>query len=164
MHLSEFHFNRLFRRWAGFTPRQYLAFVTARAARGALARHPRCWMRAWPWACRDRARLHDLMVTLEAVTPGELKARGAGLTLRYGFSDTPFGRALLARTPARRVLVTFVEPHAEPRAAALAGRWPQARLPRDDAPPRARSSDLAKEPRAAGTHRCGLRCREPTSS
>ena len=96
MNLSEFHFNRLFRRWAGVTPRQYLAFVDRAGSRAA-----RCWA---PAQCSRRpvgrpfgpGRLHDLMVTLEAVTPGELKAGGAGITLTAGFAATPLGVALLA--------------------------------------------------------------------
>src|SRR5262252_1061353 len=93
--LSEFHFNRLFRRWAGVTPRQYLAFITAHAAREALGRTSSVLDAAYAVGLSGPGRLHDLMVTLEAVTPGELKARGAGLTLNTGFAQTPFGRALL---------------------------------------------------------------------
>src|SRR5438046_758184 len=91
-HLSEFHFNRLFRRWAGVTPRQYLAYVTARAARAALASTPSVLEAAYCVGLSGPSRLHDLMVTLEAVTPGELKARGRGMQIRYGLTDTPFGR------------------------------------------------------------------------
>src|SRR5580704_7831563 len=90
-HLSEFHFNRLFRRWAGLTPRQYLAFVTARAARGALTSTASVLEAAYAVGLSGPGRLHDLLVTLEAVTPGQLKSRGAGLILRYVFADTPFG-------------------------------------------------------------------------
>src|SRR5207249_7344509 len=74
--LSEFPFNRLFRRWAGITPRQYLAFVTGRAARGALVNDASVLDAAYGVGLSGPGRLHDLMVTLEAVTPGELKARG----------------------------------------------------------------------------------------
>src|SRR5207302_991951 len=91
-HLSEFHFNRLFRRWAGVTPRQYLAYVTARAARAALAGTPSVLEAAYCVGLSGPSRLHDLMVTLEAVTPGELKARGRGMQITYGITDTPLGR------------------------------------------------------------------------
>src|SRR5204862_25094 len=96
--LSEFHFNRLFRRWAGITPRQYLAFVTGRAARGALVNDASVLDAAYGVGLSGPGRLHDLMVTLEAVTPGELKARGRDTPISYGFAATPFGRALIART------------------------------------------------------------------
>ena len=133
-HLSEFHFNRLFRRWAGITPRQYLAFITARAARGALASTPSVLEAAYAVGLSGPGRLHDLMVTLEAVTPGEIKRAGAGVPLRGGFSDTPFGRALFASTARGLAHLSFVEPGGEARALQeLAERWPQAPLRRDDA-------------------------------
>jgi AraC family transcriptional regulator of adaptative response/methylated-DNA-[protein]-cysteine methyltransferase len=133
-HLSEFHFNRLFRRWAGLTPRQYLAFVTARAARGALTGTASVLEAAYAVGLSGPGRLHDLMVTLEAMTPGELKGGGARVRLECGFSDTPFGRALIARTPRGIAHLSFVEPGQEAAVlAVLRQQWPQARLSRSDA-------------------------------
>jgi len=132
-HLSEFHFNRLFRRWAGVTPRQYLAFVTARAARGALLGDRSVLDAALAVGLSGPGRLHDLMVTLEALNPGELRARGAGVTLSAGFAETPFGAALLASTSRGIAHLSFVEPGGEAGAlAGLAAQWPQARLVHDD--------------------------------
>jgi AraC family transcriptional regulator, regulatory protein of adaptative response / methylated-DNA-[protein]-cysteine methyltransferase len=132
--LSEFHFNRLFRRWAGVTPRQYLAFVTARAAHQALTGSASVLEAAYSVGLSGPGRLHDLMVTLEAVSPGELKTRGSGLEIRYGFSDTPFGTAFIASTP-RGVCRLRFHDRGGARAVArdLQGEWPLARLVRDDA-------------------------------
>jgi AraC family transcriptional regulator, regulatory protein of adaptative response / methylated-DNA-[protein]-cysteine methyltransferase len=132
--LSEFHFNRLFRRWAGVTPRQYLAFVTARAAHQALTGSASVLEAAYTVGLSGPGRLHDLMVTLEAVSPGELKTRGSGLAIRYGFSDTPFGTAFIASTP-RGVCRLRFHDRGGARAVAgdLQGEWPLARLVRDDA-------------------------------
>jgi AraC family transcriptional regulator of adaptative response/methylated-DNA-[protein]-cysteine methyltransferase len=133
-HLSEFHFNRLFRRWAGVTPRQYLAFVTARAARGALLGSRSVLDAALAVGLSGPGRLHDLMVTLEAVTPGELRARGAGVTLSAGVAATPFGSALLATTARGLSHLSFLEPAGEGAALTrLAASWPHAQLTRDDA-------------------------------
>jgi AraC family transcriptional regulator, regulatory protein of adaptative response / methylated-DNA-[protein]-cysteine methyltransferase len=133
VHLSEFHFNRLFRRWAGVTPRQYLAFVTARAARTALASAPSVLEAAYAVGLSGPSRLHDLMVTLEAVTPGELRAGGAGVALQAGFSDTPFGCALIARTARGLAHLSFVDGQAQEDALArLAAHWPHTQLKRDD--------------------------------
>jgi len=131
--LSEFHFNRLFRRWAGVTPRQYLAFITAHAARGALAGSATVLEAAYDVGLSGPGRLHDLLVTLDAVTPGELKARGAGLEIRYGFSDTPFGTALIAST-ARGVCHLGFHDRGAARAAAaeLHAQWDRAHLRRSD--------------------------------
>jgi AraC family transcriptional regulator of adaptative response/methylated-DNA-[protein]-cysteine methyltransferase len=131
--LSEFHFNRLFRRWAGITPRQYLAFVTAHAVRGALESATSVLEAAYAVGLSGPGRLHDLLVTLDAVTPGELKTRGRGLELTCGFSDTPFGRALLASSPRGLSHLTFLEAGAEAAAlAVLRSSWPNARTVRDD--------------------------------
>jgi AraC family transcriptional regulator of adaptative response/methylated-DNA-[protein]-cysteine methyltransferase len=131
--LSEFHFNRLFRRWAGVTPRQYLAHVTAHAARDALTSTPSVLDAAYAVGLSGPGRLHDLLVTLDAVTPGQLKSGGRELEIRYGFSDSPFGTALLARTARGLSHLAFVDPGG--RSAALqrlAAEWPHARRVRDD--------------------------------
>jgi AraC family transcriptional regulator, regulatory protein of adaptative response / methylated-DNA-[protein]-cysteine methyltransferase len=146
--LSEFHFNRLFRRWAGVTPKQYLAYVTARAARGELSGHASVLEAAYAVGLSGPGRLHDLMVTIEAVTPGELKARGQGLSITYGFTATPFGEALLAVTPRGLSHLAFVEPGAERVAlGVLAERWPNAARVHDDSEARA----LAQRIFAPGT-------------
>ncbi len=108
--LSEFHFNRMFRRWAGVTPKQYLAFVTGREARGEIAgRSSSVLDAAYAVGLSGPGRLHDLIVTLDAVTPGELKVLGRGITVHYGFSETPFGDALFATTPRGLCHLAFVE-------------------------------------------------------
>jgi AraC family transcriptional regulator, regulatory protein of adaptative response / methylated-DNA-[protein]-cysteine methyltransferase len=132
--LSEFHFNRLFRRWAGLTPKQYLAFVTGEEARGALATQPSVLDAAYSVGLSGPGRLHDLIVTLDAVTPGELKALGGGLKIQYGFSQTPFGDALLASTPRGLCHLAFVDAREREKAVTeLRGRWRNAELVRDDA-------------------------------
>ncbi|HZO21205.1 MAG TPA: methylated-DNA--[protein]-cysteine S-methyltransferase [Steroidobacteraceae bacterium] len=131
--LSEFHFNRLFRRWAGVTPKQYLAFVTGNTAKDALRTQPSVLDAAYSVGLSGPGRLHDLIVTLDAMTPGELKAQGRGTLIRHGFSPTPFGTALLATTARGICQLAFVEA-GEERAAVrdLQQRWPDARLDRDD--------------------------------
>src|SRR5215469_3140375 len=131
--LSEFHFNRLFRRWAGVTPRQYLAFVTAGAAHRTLAGPASVLDAAYTLGLSGPGRLHDLLVTLDAVTPGEVKAGGRGVSMSYGFSNTPFGTALLASTPRGLSHLAFVEPGGQAAALEdLSARWPNARQHRDD--------------------------------
>jgi AraC family transcriptional regulator, regulatory protein of adaptative response / methylated-DNA-[protein]-cysteine methyltransferase len=132
--LSEFHFNRLFRRWAGVTPKQYLAFVTGNAAKGALLTQPSVLDAAYSVGLSGPGRLHDLIVTLDAMTPGELKILGRGTVIRHGFTNTPFGRALLATTPRGVCHLSFVEAGKEKAAVhELRERWPDATLQQDDA-------------------------------
>ncbi|MGH8139152.1 MAG: bifunctional transcriptional activator/DNA repair enzyme AdaA [Steroidobacteraceae bacterium] len=131
--LSEFHFNRLFRRWAGVTPKQYLAFVTGNAAKGALKSQPSVLDAAYSVGLSGPGRLHDLIVSLDAMTPGELKLHGLGTVIRYGFSNTPFGRALVATTARGVCHLAFVEAGKERSAVReLEERWPEARLQHDD--------------------------------
>ena len=139
--LSEFHFNRLFRRWAGLTPKQYLAFVTGREAKGELTSQPSVLEAAYAVGLSGPGRLHDLIVSLDAVTPGELKALGRGLEIHYGFADTPFGWALLATTPRGLCHLAFVEPGEDQKALTeLRDTWRNADFVRDDASAR----DLAR--------------------
>ena len=131
--LSEFHFNRLFRRWAGVTPKQYLAFVTGNAAKGALLTQPSVLDAAYSVGLSGPGRLHDLIVTLDAMTPGELKLLGRGTAIRYGFSDTPFGRALLGTTARGVCHLAFVEAGKEKSALReLQEQWPEATAEQDD--------------------------------
>ncbi len=131
--LSEFHFNRLFRRWAGVTPKQYLAFVTGNAAKTALLTQPSVLDAAYAVGLSGPGRLHDLIVTLDAMTPGELKSFGRGTVIRYGFTDSPFGRALIATTSRGICHLVFVETGQEKEALRdLAGRWSDATLEQDD--------------------------------
>jgi len=132
--LSEFHFNRLFRRWTGLTPKQYLAEVTARAAGAALRDEPSVMDAAHAVGLSGGGRLHDLTVTLEAMTPGEIRAQGEGVQVRHGIANTPFGSAFLAETPRGLCRLAFIEP-GEDRAelAGLREQFARAKFVRDDA-------------------------------
>ena len=133
VNLSEFHFNRLFRRWAGVTPKQYLTAITGNAARDALAGQASVLDAAFTVGLSGPGRLHDLVVSVEAMTPGEIKAQGQGTTIRYGFSNTPFGRALFAKTARGLSHLVFVEPNGDAEALAeLRAVTPRATFERDD--------------------------------
>ena len=92
------HFARMFRRWAGISPKQFMQRLTLQAARSSLGRDESVLQAALDAGLSGPGRLHDLFVTLEAVTPGEYKVRGSGLTVRHGSAATPFGPATIAVT------------------------------------------------------------------
>jgi AraC family transcriptional regulator of adaptative response/methylated-DNA-[protein]-cysteine methyltransferase len=96
--LSEYHFHRLFTRWAGISPKRFLQFLTAEHARELLRESRNVLDAAYEAGLSGPGRLHDLIVNVYAVTPGEMKAEGAGLTIRYGVRTSPFGDCLLAIT------------------------------------------------------------------
>jgi AraC family transcriptional regulator, regulatory protein of adaptative response / methylated-DNA-[protein]-cysteine methyltransferase len=132
--LSEFHFNRLFRRWAGVTPKQYLAYITGREAHGQIINQSSVLDTAYSVGLSGPGRLHDLIVTLDAVTPGELKALGRGIPIHYGFTETPFGEALLATTPRGLCHLSFVDTGERVKAFnELREQWRNADLMHDDA-------------------------------
>src|SRR5438876_2241715 len=84
VHLSEFHFQRLFSRWAGISPKRFLQFLTVEHAKKQLAESKALLDVTFDTGLSSPSRLYDLFVTVEAVTPGEFKSRGAGLRIRYG--------------------------------------------------------------------------------
>lgn len=129
LHLSPYHLQRLFTRWAGISPKRFLQFLTAGYARQLLDESHSVLEAAYASGLSGPGRLHDLLVNIDAVTPGEYKQKGAGLTISYGFHPTPFGECLIAVTDRGICALHFVA--AEGCEAALAGlraRWAEATL------------------------------------
>ncbi len=98
LELSPFHVQRLFKRWAGVSPKRFLQALTAERARERLCDAASVLDAAYDAGLSGPGRLHDLMVAVEAMTPGEIKTRGKGLEIRHGRHDTPFGPAHIAMT------------------------------------------------------------------
>jgi AraC family transcriptional regulator of adaptative response/methylated-DNA-[protein]-cysteine methyltransferase len=97
VHLSEYHFQRLFTRWVGISPKRFLQFLTKENVKRLLAESS-LLDAAYQSGLSGAGRLHDLLVQTEAVTPGEVKHRGAGLKICYGSHPSPFGECLVATT------------------------------------------------------------------
>jgi AraC family transcriptional regulator of adaptative response/methylated-DNA-[protein]-cysteine methyltransferase len=98
VNLSEYHFQRLFRRWAGISPKRLVQFLTLEHAKQALEESRSVLDAAYDAGLSGPSRLHDLFVNAEAMTPGEFKAKGAGLEISYGLHPSPFGECFLAVT------------------------------------------------------------------
>ncbi len=127
--LSEFHLQRLFRRFAGISPKRFVQYLTADHARALLANQCNVLEASGAAGLSGAGRLHDLMVNLHAATPGEIRARGAGLVIRYGFHDTPFGDCLLALTERGVCALRFVDAgERAPALKTLRAEWPRAML------------------------------------
>lgn len=131
--LSEFHFQRLFSRMVGISPKRYEQFLSKETAKDLLDSSGSVLDAAYEAGLSGPGRLHDLLVTCEAVTPGEYKSRGQGLHIRYGFHPTPFGEALLAVTERGICALSFVEPGARPQVLeGLKEAWSNAALAEDE--------------------------------
>lgn len=127
VHLSEYHFQRLFRRWAGISPKRFLQFLTADHAQRLLREAQSVLEVSNATGLSGGGRLHDLLVNLHAVTPGEIKVQGVDLIIHYGFHPSPFGECLVAVTPRGVCGLEFVA--RDGRSAALArvrAPWPNA--------------------------------------
>lgn len=98
VHLSPFHFQRLFRRWAGTTPKRFLQALTLESGKHLLAGSGSVLEVSDSLGLSGSSRLHDHFVDLDAVTPGEYKRKGQGLTIEYGVHETPFGYVFVAMT------------------------------------------------------------------
>ena len=96
--MSEYHFQRLFTRWAGISPKRFMQFLTKEHAKELLSHSENLLDTTHQIGLSSLGRLHDLFVNTEAVTPGEFKSRGEGLHIHYGIHVTPFGKCLIATT------------------------------------------------------------------
>ena len=136
--LSEYHFQRVFTRWAGVSPKRFLQFLTKEGAKGLLDRSENLLDTTHQVGLSSLGRLHDLFITTEAVSPGEYKSRGAGVTIRYGVHPTPFGKCLIATTDRGICHLGFVQTSAAvPRTSegdaidSLVSDWKQATMIED---------------------------------
>jgi len=127
VHLSPFHFQRLFSRWAGTTPKRFLQVLTVEHAKQLLRESQSLLEVSDSVGLSGGSRLHDHFVQLEAATPGDYKRGGTGLTIGFAVHPTPFGDAFVAVTPRGVCSLAFVGAEGgEPHLAALRRQWPHA--------------------------------------
>lgn len=132
--LSPSHTLRLFSRWAGISPKRFLQFLSVEHAKQRMGQTGDLLGLALNTGLSGPGRLHDLFVSMEAMSPGEFKRAAADVRVRCGFGDTPFGRALIAFTSRGICHLSFVEPRCRESAAAmLQAMWPAATLEPDPA-------------------------------
>jgi AraC family transcriptional regulator of adaptative response/methylated-DNA-[protein]-cysteine methyltransferase len=126
--------HHLFRRWAGLTPKDFLAALTLNHARNLLRDSASVLDATYEVGLSGPGRLHDLFVTHEAMSPGEWKSRGEGLTLSYGFHPSSFGIAVVIATPRGLAGLAFADAGEEKAAFEdMRSRWPKANYVRDQA-------------------------------
>jgi AraC family transcriptional regulator of adaptative response/methylated-DNA-[protein]-cysteine methyltransferase len=159
--LSEYHFQRLFTRWAGISPKRFLQFLTKENAKALLSRTS-VLSAAYESGLSGPGRLHDLLVQCEAVKPGEYRTKGAGVDITYGFHPTPFGECLLALTGRGICYLAFVDSAHQSTLDQLRLDWANASLREDPSrtrpvveqifAPRPGVSQPPREPRGIALH------------
>jgi AraC family transcriptional regulator of adaptative response/methylated-DNA-[protein]-cysteine methyltransferase len=128
IHLSPYHFQRLFSDWAGVSPKKFLQYISVEHAKEVLKdQRATVYDAAFETGLSGTGRLHDLFVSIEGMTPGEFRNGGAELEINYSFAESPFGEMLVATTLKGICYMAFVEK--EPAAFAdLQSRFPNARF------------------------------------
>lgn len=133
VHLSKYHFQRLFKRWAGVSPSQFMHYLTVNYAKSQLANASTVFDTALDAGLSGAGRLHDLFVSFEAMTPGEYKRQGEGLTIWYGVHPSPFGDCLVGMTERGICALRFVSSDdAGVEIADLRQEWALAEFVRDE--------------------------------
>ena len=129
VHLSEYHFQRMFSRWTGISPKRFLQYITKEHAKKLLQDARSVMDTAYDVGLSGSSRLHDLFVVCEAVTPGEYKNGGEGLQIFYGCHPSPFGLCLLAATERGICYLEFQpEGQKDPSIEGIRKRWPRASI------------------------------------
>ena len=130
--MSEFHFQRVFQRWVGLSPKKFLSVVSLEQAKQALDGQADLLNASFDAGLSGPGRLHDLFVTYEAMTPGEYKRAAEGLTIRWGWHDGVFGKTLLLATDRGLCGLAFLDSRGiDGCFQDMADRWPEANLVED---------------------------------
>ncbi len=108
VHLSPFHFQRMFSDWAGVSPKKFLQFISVQYAKQILSNSKSTLFEtALQTGLSGTSRLHDLFLNIEGMTPGEYKSGGKNLQINYSFAESPFGSLMVASTPKGICSMTF---------------------------------------------------------
>lgn len=125
-HLSESHFQRMFTRWTGVTPKTFLKFLTAQNAKKLLLESKDLLSASLDSGLSGPGRLHDLMISVEAMTPGEVKSKGLGIEIKYGTHETPFGECLIGVTSRGVCHLVFIDSSKKEAISHMKEKWAQA--------------------------------------
>lgn len=130
--LSKYHFQRLFTTWAGISPKRFLQHLTIEQAKATIARTDSLLTLSSDLGLSGPSRLHDLFVTVEAMSPGDYKNGGKALTLYYGSHYTLFGKVVIATTQRGICLLQFIDDDTPTIEQLLSDKWPNARQVKDE--------------------------------
>ena len=129
VNMSPYHFQRIFREWAGVSPKGFLQFLNVEYAKRILSEtHASLLETAFETGLSGTSRLHDLFVTIEGMTPGEYKNGGENLRINYSFATSPFGEIIIASTDKGICCLEFIVNDRMEAFSSLQRRFPNARF------------------------------------
>ncbi len=156
MGMSAAHFQRVFSAWAGVSPKRYQQYLTLGHARTLMSERCTLLDVAQETGLSGTARLHDLFLRWEAMSPGDYARQGAGLTIRYGWFETPFGAALAMATQRGLCGLSFADPASRDATLAdMTARWPKAQIMHDPSGPAPHVSAAFAQQGSAALHLIG---------
>src|SRR6185312_13821369 len=127
VHISPFHFQRMFKEWAGVTPKQFLQYLSLEHAKGMLKEtQASLFDAAIETGLSGTSRLHDLFIKVEGMTPGEYKNGGEQLHIHYSFAESPFGTLIVASTNKGMCYMAFADQGQDAALAELKKSFPRA--------------------------------------
>lgn len=115
IHLSPFHFQRIFTEWAGISPKRFLQYLTVDFLKEKLQESKNLVEAAEAAGLSSQSRVYDLFTTLEGVTPQEYRQHGAGIRIEYGYHETPFGLSLIGITERGICWLSFLSADSDPK-------------------------------------------------
>lgn len=128
VHMSPYHFQRLFTKWAGISPKKFLQYLTLQYAKEQIREDLSLSEIAYEAGLSGTSRLHDLFINMEGMTPGQYKKSGKGITIHYGFHQSPFGKYVLALTSEERICALEFADNEEETASELHKKWSESEL------------------------------------
>ncbi len=128
VHMSPYHFQRLFTKWAGISPKKFLQYLTLQYAKEQIREDLSLSEIAYEAGLSGTSRLHDLFINMEGMTPGQYKKSGKGITIHYGFHQSPFGKYILALTSEERICALEFADNEEEAARELRKQWSESEL------------------------------------
>ena len=128
VHMSPYHFQRLFTRWAGVSPKKFLQYITLQYAKEQIREDLSLLEIAYEAGLSGTSRLYDLFINLEGMTPGQYKKSGKGITIHYGFHHGPFGKFILALSSEERICALEFTEDEEEATIVLRHQWSESTL------------------------------------
>ncbi len=128
VNLSEFHFQRIFKEWAGISPKKFLQYITLKELKKSIHNANSLLQLSGEMGLSSQSRIYDLFVKIESVTPEEYRTKGNGINIVFGIHETPLGKCLIANTKRGICAVEFINNEIETTLGIFKNKWKNASI------------------------------------